>query len=171
MRRGLGSPFALSAFRATCVGAVGNLCGCSGQPVWVQCGGVSLSGCAAGGGEIRWVTVDLLEGWSRLASWGGHCSRGDGQWPRGLLAGIKGQGTSGFNRHGALARNLRAYAICCESIASLAIDIERTDSARTAPTSAAKSFAGVRRNKRKSPSAKRQSESRHRRWKVCDMPP
>ena len=53
-------------------------------------GGVSLSGCAAGGGEIRWVTVDLLEGWSRLASWGGHCSRGDGQWPRGVLAGIKG---------------------------------------------------------------------------------
>ena len=43
---------------------------------------------------IRWVTADLLEGWSRLASWGGHCSRGDGQWPRGVLAGIKGQGTS-----------------------------------------------------------------------------
>ena len=68
---------------ATCVSAVGNLCECSA-------GGVSLSGCAAGGGEIRWVTVDLLEGWSRLASWGGHCSRGDGQWPRGVLAGIKG---------------------------------------------------------------------------------
>ena len=47
-------------------------------------------------------------------------------------------------RHGALARNLQAYAICCESIASLAIDIEPGDSARTAPTSTAESFAGVR---------------------------
>ena len=35
-------------------------------------------------------------------------------------------------------------AFCCESIASLATDIESRDSARTAPTSAAESFASVR---------------------------